>query len=101
VKIYVVKDGLRYGPYSIKELRQELDTGMFKPEHFASLDDCHSWTRINRLPAIAPRSFSVEIDKARNQMRSSNGGGPYDRRTAQILRKGSSVTNAAMHTASG
>jgi len=66
VKIYILKDGLRYGPYSIKELRQELDAGMFKPGHFASLDDCHSWTPINRLPGIAPRSFRVEIDKAQN-----------------------------------
>jgi anti-anti-sigma regulatory factor len=66
VKIYVLKDGVRYGPYSIEELRQQLDAGIFKPEHFASLDDCHSWTPINRLSAITPQSFSVEIDKKRN-----------------------------------
>jgi len=66
VKIYVLKDGLRYGPYSIKELRQQLDVGLFKPTHFASVDDCHSWTEINRLPKFAPQAFRVEVDKERN-----------------------------------
>jgi len=66
VKIYVLKNGLRYGPYSIEELRQELDAGVFKPEHFASFDDCHCWTAISRLPGIAPPSFSVEINEAQN-----------------------------------
>ena len=66
MKIYVLKNGLRYGPYSIKELWQELDSGVFTPEHFASLDDYHSWTRIKSLSEIAPRSFSIEIDEAQN-----------------------------------
>jgi hypothetical protein len=61
--IYVLKDGLRYGPYSIKELQHEIDTGVFKPEHFASKDDCHSWNRISKLPELAPHSFSVEVDQ--------------------------------------
>ena len=66
MKIYVLKDSLRYGPYSIKELRQELDAGVFKPEHFASFDDCHSWSPISKLPGISPQSFSVEADEERN-----------------------------------
>jgi hypothetical protein len=66
VKIYVLKDGLRYGPYSIKELLRELDAGVFKPEHFGSVDDCHSWTQINSLPGIAPQFFRVEIDEPQN-----------------------------------
>lgn len=66
MKIYVLKEGLRYGPYSVGELRQQLDAGMFKPESFASVDDCHSWTPIHRLSAIAPQLFRVEVDKERN-----------------------------------
>lgn len=66
MKIYVLKAGLRYGPYSISELRQQLDAGTFRQEHFASLDDCHSWTPIKKLSAVTPQSFSVEIDKERN-----------------------------------
>jgi anti-anti-sigma regulatory factor len=66
VKIYVLKEGLRYGPYSVGELRQQLDAGMFKPESFASVDGCHSWTPIHRLSAIAPQLFKVEVDKGRN-----------------------------------
>jgi anti-anti-sigma regulatory factor len=66
VKIYVLKEGLRYGPYSISELEQEVDAGMFKPEHFASNDDCHSWNRISRLPEFVSRFFTVDIDEAPN-----------------------------------
>ena len=66
MKIYVLKEGLRYGPYSINELKQEVDAGVFKPDHFASNDDCHSWDRISKLPQLAPRSFSVEIDESTN-----------------------------------
>jgi hypothetical protein len=66
VNIYVLKDGLRYGPYTIDELKEQLDLGAFKPENFASIDDCRNWLRIQQLPEMRPPSFCVEIDESHN-----------------------------------
>lgn len=74
MKIYVLKEGLRYGSYSTNELKQQLDAGLFKPENFASDDDCHTWNPISKLPGIAPRSFTVEIDETQNLLLIRYGG---------------------------
>lgn len=66
MKIFVLKDGLRYGPYSVEELREQLETGMFNPKHFASVDDGHNWIPIDQVSVIAPRRFAVEVDHERN-----------------------------------
>ena len=66
MNIYVLKDGLRYGPYTIDELKKQLDLGEFKRENFASIDDCKNWLRIQQLPEIQPESFCVDIDRSRN-----------------------------------
>jgi hypothetical protein len=62
MQFYVSKRGQRYGPYSVEELRQSLDSKLFTTGDFASCDDGHSWVAISAVPGIRPRAFTVEID---------------------------------------
>ncbi len=64
--IYVLKDGLRYGPYSIDQLQEQLDTAFFGPEQFASFNGSHNWRQIRELVGIAPKSFTVKADQKQN-----------------------------------
>jgi anti-anti-sigma regulatory factor len=66
MQIYVSKGGQRYGPYSIEELKQQLDSNVFTAEDFASCDDSRSWMRISAVPGIGSTAFAVEIDRAKN-----------------------------------
>ena len=60
--IYVSKNGQRYGPYTLEELRWEVRTNVFRPEHFASIDDCRTWEPISAVPGIGPLVYEVEAD---------------------------------------
>ena len=66
LQIYISKGVRRYGPYSIEELRQQLDADAFRPGDFASIDDGRTWAPISAVPGIGPTSFAVEIDQAKN-----------------------------------
>jgi hypothetical protein len=66
MKLYVSKDGQRYGPYSLEELRQEVVTNVFRPEHFASSDNGRTWEPISAVPGIGPLVYAVEADVAQN-----------------------------------
>jgi anti-anti-sigma regulatory factor len=66
MKLYVSKNGQRYGPYSLEELRQEVLANMFRPEHFASSDNGRTWEPISAVPGIGPLVYSVETDPANN-----------------------------------
>ena len=66
MQIYISKGGQRYGPYSVEELRHELDSEVFTPGDFASCDEGRTWARISAVAGIGPASFAVEIDQARN-----------------------------------
>ena len=66
MEIYVSKRGQRYGPYSVEELRQQLDRNVFTTGDFASWDDCRSWIPISEVPGIGPMIFTVGIDQAEN-----------------------------------
>jgi anti-anti-sigma regulatory factor len=63
MQFYVSKGGQRYGPYSVEELRQSLDSKFFTTGDFASCDDGHSWVAISAVPGIRPRAFIVEVDQ--------------------------------------
>jgi anti-anti-sigma regulatory factor len=66
MEIYVSKRGQRYGPYSVEELRQQLDRNVFTAGDFASWDYCRSWIPISEMPGIGPMIFTVGIDQAKN-----------------------------------
>jgi anti-anti-sigma regulatory factor len=66
VKLYVLKDGLRYGTYSIEELQEQLREGVFNPENFASVDEGHSWTPIKEVSALAPPRYNIKTCRERN-----------------------------------
>ena len=66
MQIYISKAGQRYGPYSVEELRQQLDSEVFTPGDFASCDEGRTWAPVSAVPGIGPRSFVVEIDQAKN-----------------------------------
>ena len=66
MQFYVSKNGQRYGPYSIDELRQEVHTAVFTPAHFASWDDGRSWTPIGEVSGIGPLVYTVEVDAENN-----------------------------------
>jgi uncharacterized protein DUF4339 len=66
LQIYISKGVQRYGPYSVEELRQQLDSEVFRPGDFASYDDGRTWAPISAVPGIGPTSFTVEIDQAKN-----------------------------------
>lgn len=66
MQIYVSKGAQRYGPYSVEELKQQLDSNVFKPGDFASCDDGRSWIRISAVPGIGSTAFTVEIDQVKN-----------------------------------
>ena len=57
---------VRYGPYSVEELRQQIESGVFTTGDFASCDDGRSWIPINTVPGIGPTTFTVGIDQAKN-----------------------------------
>ncbi len=62
MQIYVSKNGQRYGPYSPEELRREVQADVFRPEHFASIDNCRTWQPISGIPEIGPVIYEVEAD---------------------------------------
>ena len=66
MQIYISKGGQRYGPYSVEELRQQLESNVFTTGDFASCDDGRSWIPISAVPGIGPTTFTVEIDQAKN-----------------------------------
>ncbi len=67
MQIYVSKNSQRYGPYSVEELRREVQANVFRPEHFASIDDCRTWEPISAIPGIGPLIYEVEADP-KNQL---------------------------------
>jgi hypothetical protein len=67
MQIYVSKNGQRYGPYSLEELRREVQANVFRPEHFASIDNCRTWEPISAIPGIGPLIYEVEADP-KNQL---------------------------------
>ena len=66
MKLYVSKNGERYGPYSLKELRQEILAKVFRPEDFASSDNGRTWKPISAAPGIGPLVYAVESDAMHN-----------------------------------
>jgi len=65
-RIYVSKAGLRYGPYSLEELQDQIEQGVFTPRDFASDDGSRHWEPISMLPEIELPAFAVEADTAKN-----------------------------------
>lgn len=57
---FVSKNGQRYGPYSLDELRQEVFRNVFRPEDFASADQGKSWIQIKTVPGMGSLDFTVE-----------------------------------------
>ena len=66
MQLYVSKNGQRYGPYSLQELRREVLADVFRPEHFASSDNGRTWEPISAVPGIGPLVYAVEADVAQN-----------------------------------
>jgi anti-anti-sigma regulatory factor len=66
MQIYVLKTGLRYGPYSLEELQEQFEGGVFGAEDFASCDESESWTPIHEVPGIGSNNFAVETDPENN-----------------------------------
>ena len=57
MRLYVSKNGQRYGPYSLEELRREVLANVFRPEHFASSDSGRTWEPISSVPGIGRSSM--------------------------------------------
>ena len=66
MQFYVSKNGQRYGPYSLEELRHEVLANVFRPENFASSDNGQTWEPISAIPGIGPLAYAVEADTANN-----------------------------------
>jgi anti-anti-sigma regulatory factor len=66
MQLYVSKNGQRYGPYSLQELRQEVLANVFRPEDFASSDNGQTWELISAVPGIGPLVYAVDADVAHN-----------------------------------
>ena len=66
MQLYVSKNGQRYGPYSLQELRREVLANVFRPEHFASSNNGRTWEPISAVPGIGPLVYAVEADVAQN-----------------------------------
>ena len=66
MQLYVSKNGQRYGPYSLQELRREVLANVFRPEHFASSNNGRTWAPISAVPGIGPLVYAVEADVAQN-----------------------------------
>jgi anti-anti-sigma factor len=66
MEIYISRRCQRYGPYSLEELDQQLDAGMFDLGDFASSDGGRSWTAIRGLEGITVKPFAVQIEQPGN-----------------------------------
>ena len=66
MQIYISKGGQRYGPYSVEELKQQLDLNVFTTGDFASCDEGRNWIRMSEVTGIGPTAFAVEVDQAKN-----------------------------------
>jgi anti-anti-sigma regulatory factor len=66
MQIYISKGAQRYGPYSVEELRQQLNLNVFTTGDFASCDDGRSWIPIGAVPGIGPTTFTVGVDQTKN-----------------------------------
>jgi GYF domain 2 len=64
MQLYVSKNGQRYGPYSLEELRHEVLANFFCAENFASSDNGQTWEPISAIPGIGPLAYAVEADTA-------------------------------------
>ena len=60
METYVLKHGLRYGPYLIEELQEQLNDGFFGAQDFASIDENKTWIPLGEVPGISAQGFSVE-----------------------------------------
>ena len=59
MQVYVHLAGKNHGPYSIDQLREYVQTGNFKDDHFAYYDGTN-WVKIKDVPV-----FAVEPKKAK------------------------------------
>lgn len=66
MKIYVSKNGQRYGPYSVEELRAEVLKGVFLPENFATSNNGESWEAISALPGIGSLAYAISTKPEQN-----------------------------------
>ena len=53
MQVYVSKDGQQYGPYTVGQLRQYVETGNFVPTDHACCDGAN-WVTIADVPGFAP-----------------------------------------------
>jgi anti-anti-sigma regulatory factor len=65
MEIYVSKNGQRYGPYSVEELRKEVQANVFRPEHFASVDHGQTWRPIDAIPELGSLVYEVTVEPER------------------------------------
>ena len=65
MEIYVSKNGQRYGPYSVAELREEVRANVFRPEHFASVDHGQTWRPIDAIPELGSLVYEVAVEPER------------------------------------
>ncbi len=63
---FVSKNGQRYGPYALAELREEVLANVFRPEDFVSIDEGQTWAQIRVLPGIGPLDFVIEAEAGQN-----------------------------------
>ena len=65
MQVYVSKSGQRYGPYTADELRAAVLLSVFRPQHFASCDNGHTWIPISEVRGIGSFAYVVESDPPR------------------------------------
>lgn len=96
MQFYVSRNGQRYGPYSLEELRHEVLANVFRPENFASSDNGQTWEPISAIPGIGPLVYAVEADRANNLLviryRDGVGSSDVERCAAEVSKALTSLT---------
>ena len=64
--IYISKSGQRYGPYSVEEIKRQLEAGRFTLDDFATADTGQSWCSLGGFPEFGPKASMVEWDAPNN-----------------------------------
>ena len=54
MQIYVGKEGQRFGPYSLEELKEHLQAGRFAMGDLGWYEGAPGWIPLDQIPGVAP-----------------------------------------------
>ena len=67
MEIYIHRDGQQTGPYSLDDLKAQLDSGVFQPTDLAWYEGAADWAPVSSIPGVSATSNSLRVSVRKEQ----------------------------------